>query len=251
MGDKKIRTIIIDDEKLARNIIKNYINEHPEIELIAECANGFDGIEAINKMKPEIVFLDIQMPKLNGFEMLELLDENPVVIFSTAYDEYAVKAFDMNATDYLLKPYSYERFDEALERAIQKLDSKQNDEQNFNQIIETATQNDGYLSRIVVKQNQKIEIIPIDTVTYLEAQDDYVKIVCEQGKFLKKTTMKYLEEHLDPAEFIRIHRSYIANIPGIKKIELFEKGNYKAILSNQTKLPISKSGYTKLKEILK
>ncbi len=251
MGEGKIRTIIIDDEKLARNIIKNYVNEHSEIELIAECSNGFDGIKSINEMKPDIVFLDIQMPKLNGFEMLELLEEHPVIIFSTAYDEYAVKAFDMNATDYLLKPYSYERFDEALERAVKKLNSNQKDSQNFNQIIESAVQNEGYLNRIVVKQNQKVEIIPVDTITYFEAQDDYVQIVCEQGKFLKQKTMKYFEKHLDPEDFVRIHRSYIANIPEIKKIELFEKGSYKVILSDQSKLPISKSGYAKLKEILK
>ena len=250
MSENKISTVIIDDEKLARNIIRNYINEHPQLEIIAECSNGFEGIKAINELKPEIVFLDIQMPKLNGFEMLELIDEQPVIIFSTAYDEYAVKAFDMNAVDYLLKPYSYERFDEALSRALKRINLHQSDTQNFDKIIEAATQNEGYLNRIVVKQNQKVEIIPVDTVSYLEAQDDYVRIVSEQGKFLKQKTMKYFENHLDPADFVRIHRSYIVSIPEITKIELAEKGSYKAVLSNQSILPVSKTRYSKLKEIL-
>ncbi|MFC2134288.1 LytR/AlgR family response regulator transcription factor [Bacteroidota bacterium] len=248
--NKKYKAVIIDDEKLAQDIITNYIKKHKNIEVIAACNNGFEGIKVITEQKPDIIFLDIQMPKINGFEMLELLDELPVIIFSTAFDQFAIKAFEVNATDYLLKPYSEERFDEAMNKAINKLGDKEINSENVKSLISHLDETVEYLDRIVVKSNQKISIISVDDLQYIEAQDDYVMLHSSKGKMLKQKTMKYFESHLNPKDFVRIHRSYIARIDFIKQIELFEKESYKVILTNGDKLPVSKNGYTKLKELL-
>ncbi|OGU54483.1 MAG: DNA-binding response regulator [Ignavibacteria bacterium RBG_13_36_8] len=246
MGNKT-KVAIIDDEKLAQDIVANYLKAHEDIEIIAKCSNGFEGIKIINEQKPDIVFLDIQMPKINGFEMLELLDETPVIIFSTAFDQYALKAFEVNATDYLLKPYSQERFNEALSKAIIQLKNKDKYNKNIQSLISHLDEKPEYLDRVVVKDKQKISIIPIDDIKYLEAQDDYVMLNTSHGKLLKQKTMKYFERHLNPKDFVRIHRSYIVKSDFIKQIELFEKESYRAILKDESKLPISKTGYDKLK----
>ena len=243
----KLKTIIIDDEKLARDIVKRYASKIDTLEIIEECSNGFDGIKAITSHKPDLIFLDIQMPKLNGFEMLELLDEKPKIIFTTAFDQYALKAFDVNAIDYLLKPFSEERFAEAVNKVLKEQTGVSNArveklKSHFDEEIE-------FLDRVIVKQNQKINIIPIEKVIYFEAQDDYVMIHTDDGKYLKQKTMKYFEDHLDPKDFIRIHRSSIVNISRVKEIKLFDKDSYKAILKDGTKLSVSRSGYTKLKKI--
>ena len=197
--------------------------------------------------KPDLIFLDIQIPKLNGFEMLELLEEKPKIIFTTAFDQYALKAFDVNAIDYLLKPFSQERFEEAVNKVIKEkttvVDKKIN---NLKSHIDDALE---YIDRVIVKNNQKINIIPIEKIIYFEAQDDYVMIYSDEGKFLKQKTMKYFEDHLDHKDFIRIHRSYIANITRIKEIELYDKDTYKVVLKDTTKLPVSRTGYNKLKQI--
>lgn len=243
----KLKTIIIDDEKLARDIVKRYAAKIDMLEIIEECGNGFDGIKAINLQKPDLIFLDIQMPKLNGFEMLELLEENPKIIFTTAFDQYALKAFDVNAIDYLLKPFSEERFAEAVNKVLKEQTNLSEEKvEKLKSHLEEETE---YLDRVIVKQNQKINIIPIDKVSYFEAQDDYVMIHTDDGKYLKQKTMKYFEDHLDPKDFIRIHRSSIVNIDRVKEIELFDKDSYKAVLKDGTKLSVSRSGYIKLKEI--
>jgi two-component system LytT family response regulator len=187
------------------------------------------------------------MPKISGFEMLELLDEPPAIIFSTAYDQYALKAFQVNAVDYLLKPYSRERFNEALNKAIASIDDKRKRQSLIKNLIEHEDSSAEYLERILVKTGPRISIIPADTIRWIEAKDDYIMIHSSAGKFLKQKTMKYLEEHLNPKEFIRIHRSYIAAVKEIKKIELLEKESYQAVLGNNEHLPVSKSGYDKLK----
>jgi two-component system LytT family response regulator len=243
--------IIIDDETLAREITKNYLSDTSMISITAECSNGFDGIKKINELKPDLIFLDIQMPKLNGFEMLELLDTPPVIIFTTAYDHFALKAFEANAADYLLKPYSKERFEEAIQKAFIHLKNKSGQPGLVKSLIEQNDSRKEYLERIVIKDGSRINIVPIEEVKYLEAQDDYVMIYSTEGKFLKQKTMKYFEERLDPKDFIRIHRSYITGVKEIKKIELLEKETYQVILEDKTSLPVSKSGYDKLKEILK
>lgn len=249
--ESKIKSIIVDDEKLARDIIKTYLKKYNNIQIAAECENGFDALKQINELKPDIVFLDIQMPKISGFEMLELLDEHPVIIFTTAFDNYAIKAFEVNAIDYLLKPFSEARFDEAIKKAILLLNNKQTYRNKIEMLSNIAAKRDEYLERVVIKQNQKILIIPTNEIKYIEAQDDYVMLHTESGNYLKEKTMKFFEGSLNPKDFIRIHRSYIVKITEIKQIELFEKDTYKIILKNGEKLPISKTGHQRLKELIK
>lgn len=240
-----VKVIIIDDEPLAGSIIKEYLQLNSNIELMAECSNGFEGIKAIQQYIPDLIFLDIQMPKINGFEMLELIEEPPAVIFTTAFDEYAIKAFEANAVDYLLKPFSRERF----EKAIQKYE-QQNQPQKIKEIVETAAKSPLQNNRVVVKDGSKIKIIPVSQIHYLEAADDYVKIVTADGNFLKKRTMNFFEESLSVNHFARIHRSYIVNTQLITRIDAYEKDSHLVLLNTGAKLPVSKSGYARLKEVL-
>lgn len=249
MSDR-IKVLIVEDEKLAREIVKNYLKKFDNIDVVGECSNGFDALKQINEDKPDIVFLDIQMPKLTGFEMLEVLENPPVIIFTTAYDQYALKAFEVNATDYLLKPFSEERFSEAVQKAIKLLGNKNQVVKNLEDLSKTLENKEEFLERVVVKNGQKISIIPACDIKYIEAQDDYTMLYTDKGNFLKQKTMKYFEGSLDPKDFIRIHRSYFVKVTQIKQIELFEKESYRVILNDGTKLPVSKSGYQKLKEIL-
>lgn len=241
-----MKVVIIDDEPLARSIVKEYLQMYSDADLVAECSDGFEGMKAIQQFRPDLIFLDIQMPKINGFEMLELIEEPPPVIFTTAFDEFAIKAFEMNAMDYLLKPFSKERFD----KAIQKYLSHKNNLSATQQVIETAAQSPIQQNRIVVKDGNKIKIIPVNQVNYLEAADDYVKIVTATGTFLKKRTMSFFEQSLMAFHFVRIHRSYIVNTQLITRIDPYEKDGHLVLLSTGAKLPVSKVGYTKLKEVL-
>ena len=243
-----MKAVIVDDEHLAREIIKKYLSAKDDIEVVAECSNGFDAVKEITEKKPDLVFLDIQMPKLNGFEMLELLDEHPAIIFTTAFDNYAIKAFEVNAVDYLLKPFSEERFNEALNKVVERIQKKVYENENVDKLIEDQLPE--LLERIVVKDGSKITIIPVETLKWLEAQDDYVRIHSEGGRFMKKKTMKFFEDHLNNNMFIRIHRSSIININFIKQMELYEKDSYRVILKDETKLSVSKTGLQRLKEIL-
>jgi len=245
-----MKTIIIDDEHLAREIVKKYLQRYPDIEIVAECSNGFDAVKEITTKRPDFIFLDIQMPKLNGFELLELLDQHPYVVFTTAFDNYAIRAFEVNAVDYLLKPFSEERFDEALRKVLERIKNNIPEQEKINNLISHKDQQPEILERIVVKDGPKITIIPVETLRWIEAQDDYVRIHSEGGKFLKKKTMTFFENHLDPNTFIRIHRSSIVNINSIKQMELYEKDSYRVIMKDDTKLPVSKTGLQKLKEIL-
>lgn len=243
-----IKTVVIDDEQLAVDIIRSYLKAHEDIEIIAECHNGFDGLKAIHELKPDLVFLDIMMPKLNGFEMLELMDDHPVVIFSTAYDQYALKAFEQSAVDYLLKPYAQERLDLALEKARKKLAESSRSPEILDLI--KYHQETGDLHRVVVRNGSKINIIAVDKIIYLEAMDDYVSIHTAQGKFLKPQTMKYFEQHLPEKDFLRVHRSYLLAIKELSKLEPYGKDSHVAVLKNGEQLPVSRSGYQKLKEVL-
>jgi two-component system LytT family response regulator len=214
------------------------------VEVIEECGDGFEGVKAIQQHKPDVIFLDIQMPKISGFEMLELLDESPSVIFVTAFDEYAIKAFETNAVDYLLKPFSEER----LQKAMQKLADKSS-EGNVSKLVDGMAMSPSQSNRIVVKTGQKIKIIQHHEVKYMEADDDYVRIVTAEGPFLKNKTMSFYEQTLDPTQFIRVHRSYIVNISQITRIDPFQKETHLAVLREGKQIPVSKTGYTKLKEI--
>ncbi|MEO6328037.1 MAG: response regulator [Ginsengibacter sp.] len=238
--------IIIDDEPLARSIVKEYLESYTQINVVAECNNGFEGMKAIQQFEPDLVFLDIQMPKINGFEMLELFDEPPLVIFTTAFDEFAIKAFESNAVDYLLKPFSKDRFD----KAIQKFLQHQPTAKQIQPVIEAAAQAQEQQNRIVVKDGNKIKIIPVNHIYYLEAADDYVKIITEEGSFLKKRTMSFFENSLTKWHFVRIHRSYIVNTQLITRIDAYEKDSHLVLLNTGARLPVSKTGYAKLKQIL-
>ena len=239
-----MKAIIIDDEPLARMMVKEYLQPYSGIEMVQECNDGFEGMKAIQQHQPYLIFLDIQMPKINGFEMLELIDNPPLVIFTTAFEEYAIKAFDAHAADYLLKPFSKERFDKAMQKMmLQKTNMAA-------AIASTALQVPASSNRIVVKDNGKIKIIPLAQVQYMEAADDYVKIYTAEGVFLKKKTMQYFEDSLPAQEFIRIHRSYIINAQLVTRIVPYEKESHLVLLTTGVQLPVSKTGYAKLKQVL-
>lgn len=240
-----MNVIIIDDEPLARSIVKEYLQSFLDIHIVAECNDGFEGMKAILQYEPELIFLDIQMPKINGFEMLELIENPPAVIFTTAFDEFAIKAFELNATDYLLKPFSKERLDKALGKFL-----NQPSTQSPQALIDAAAQSAGQQNRIVVKDGNKIKIIPVNQIHYLEAADDYVKIVTKEGTFLKKRTMSFFETSLALYQFVRIHRSYIVNTQLITRIDPYEKDGHLVLLSTGAKLQASRSGYSRLKEVL-
>jgi two-component system LytT family response regulator len=243
-----IKTIIVEDEKLARDLIKDYLQNHEDFELIGEYEDGFSGLKAINEMKPDLIFLDIQMPKLTGFEMIEVLEHHPAIIFTTAYDQFALKAFEHNALDYLLKPYSKDRFDEAIGKARERVQS--GDKESIARLVEHRDEQEDEIHRVVVKSRSRINVIPVDDIIYLEAQDDYVMIYTLQSKHLKQKTMKFFEAHLPVEDFVRIHRSYIVKLSEIAQMQLYEKESYIVILKNGVKLPVSKSGLPKLKKKL-
>jgi len=242
--------IIIDDEALARQLVRKYLDDFPGVEVAAECENGFEGIKKIREVKPDFIFLDIQMPRLNGFEMLELIENPPEIIFTTAYDQYAIKAFELNAVDYLLKPFSIERFKSAVAKTIEKISNENYSANSLNELLASKNTIEA-MDKIVIKDGTQIHIIPLEDVEYLEAQDDYVVVHTAAKKYLKQKTMKYFEEHLDAAQFVRIHRSFIVRLKSIKQLELIEKETYRLTLQNGKKFPVSKSGYQKLKELFK
>jgi two-component system LytT family response regulator len=243
------KAIIVDDEQPARAIIAHYLTAFPNIEVAGECANGFEALKMIKEVKPDVLFLDVQMPKINGLELLEVIDNAPVVIFTTAYDQYALKAFELNAIDYLLKPFSKDRFNAALNKVIEKIKAGQ-PAPNFS-VDALFSDPSEKLTRIVVKNGSNITVIPISDIYYIEAQEDYVMIHSSKGRSMKNQTMNYLEQHLPQNQFIRIHRSYIVNIEKIEKLEPYDKDTYTAIIPPSHKLRISRTGYKKLKETLR
>lgn len=242
-----MKTIIIDDEPLARAILEEMLEEHKDIEIVASCNDGFEGLKAIQEHQPDLIFLDIQMPKITGFELLELLDNPPRVIFTTAYDEYAIKAFEVNALDYLLKPISEDR----LQKAIDKLRIEPSHNTHSETPSGTTTiQLPEQMQRIVVKDGGHIKIIPLEDVHFIEAADDYVKITTANKYYLKHQRMAYYENQLQAQQFVRVHRSYIVNVQHINKVELYEKESYCVVLRSNAKIPVSRSGYSKLKSVL-
>ena len=244
-----IKAVLIDDEPLARSMVAEYLEGYPQVEIVAECNDGFEGAKAIMNHQPDIIFLDIQMPKINGFEMLEIIDSQPAVIFTTAFDEYAIQAFEQHAVDYLLKPISKNRFDRAMAKFLdsQHLEAGKKNTRN---LLDNMYRTEGRLERIVVKTGAKIKIIPVSTIIYLEADDDYVKIHTDEGTFMKNKTMASFEEQLDPAQFVRVHRSFIVRVDHIARLEPHEKDAYVAILADGTQVGVSKSGYVRLKQTL-
>ena len=243
-----MKALIVDDERLARKELLKLLEEHPSIEIAGEAQNADEAEQMITDLNPDLLFLDIQMPKINGFEMLELIDQKPAVIFITAYDSFAIKAFEANAIDYLLKPVAEERFQTAILKWKSKMtpSSPEPMEKVLNEMsASTAQQN-----RIVVKTGSKVKIIPVHEIQYIEAEDDFVKVTTQEGSFLKNKTMNFYEQSLDPAQFVRVHRSYIIHINQITKIEPYQKETHLAILRSGQQIPVSKTGYAKLKVIL-
>jgi len=247
MEEQKIISVIIEDEEPARNLIKAFLNDISGVELAGEFEDGFRGLKGIHEIKPDLVFLDIQMPKITGFELLELLEDPPLIIFTTAYDEYAIKAFELCAVDYLLKPFSRERFKNAVEKAKKVLVTQEKG--HMNELKEKMKDHREEMNRIVVKDGTEIHIIPLHEIKYFESRDDYVLIETYKGRFLKQVTMDFLESHL-PDDFVRIHRSHIVHIAVIKKLEQFNKDNYYLVLKDDTRLKVSRSRIKELREKL-
>jgi len=239
-----VKVIIIDDEAPARELIRHYLQVYSDIEIVGEADNGFTAMKLIRELNPQLIFLDIQMPKLTGFEMLELMDDPPAIIFSTAFDQYAIRAFEMNVVDYLLKPYQKERFDAAVQKALVRIRTGQSELQTLKNNI--APQQ-GTLTRIAVKTRQQIHVVAVDDIDYFESDGDYVKLHTAKSAFLKEKTMKYFEENLPSQQFVRIHRSYIVNVNKVSKIELYEKDSYRVHLKNGEILKASSNGYKALK----
>jgi two-component system LytT family response regulator len=246
-SQKRIGALIVDDEELARHVIRELLTPHTEIKVLAECANGFEAVKAFAEHKPELVFLDVQMPKLTGFDVLELIGENACVIFTTAFDQYAMRAFEVHAVDYLLKPIGKQRFEEALEHAKRRLGEKMPSAQ---QLADAARPSQQFLERVVVKDGTLVTLIPIAKLDYVEAQDDYVALASQGKKHLKQQTIASLEACLDPKSFVRIHRSYIVNLERVARIEPYGRDSRLAILSDGARLPVSRAGYARLQSLL-
>lgn len=272
---RRIRAVIVDDEELARQVLREFIGGNPDIEIVAECANGFEAVKAVAELQPDLLFLDIQMPKLDGFEVLELIGTDAVVVFVTAYDSYAIKAFEVHAVDYLLKPYGADRFEAALARAKERLSGKSGgktsekptsgatseaggagaavpsiSQQKAAELAAAARPPAQYLERVPVRDGTRVFIIPITKLDYVEAQDDYVALCAEGKKHLKQQTISSLEAALDPSRFMRIHRSYIVNLERVTKVEPYAKDSHVAVLANGAQLPVSRAGYSRLRAFL-
>jgi len=243
----QIRTLLVDDEDLARHVLRELLQCHPEVEIAAECANGFDAVKAVAEQKPDLIFLDVQMPKLTGFDVLELIGTDIPVIFVTAYDQHAMRAFEVHAVDYLLKPVGRERFEAALSRAKDRVAKKK---PMPAELAAAARPPQQFLERVVIRDGSRVTLIPITKLDYAEAQDDYVALASQGAKHLKQQTIASLEAALDPARFVRIHRSYIVNFERVARIEPYGKDSRLAILTDGTRLPVSRTGYARLKSLL-
>jgi len=245
--DATIRTIIVDDEDLARQVIREMLRDHPDVEIVGECANGFDAVKMVAELKPDLMFLDVQMPKLDGFEVLELVGNDTAVIFATAYDEHAIRAFEVHAVDYLLKPFRAERLSDALQRAKERIGKRTSATPD---LLSAAARSGGYAERMVVKDGTRVHIFAAAKLDYAEAQDDYVALASQGKKYLKQQTISNLESSLNPQNFVRIHRSYLVNLERVARLEPFGKDSHIAILHDGARLPVSRAGLARLKEFL-
>lgn len=246
-----IKTLIIEDELPGRQLLHEYIGKLPQLTIIGECADGFEGYKAITTLKPDLVLLDIQMPRVNGLEMLELLDESnmPGIIFTTAYDSHAIRAFEVNAIDYLLKPFSFERFEKAVVKATETKENAKSRLSRMLPLTEQPRSANTNTDRIVVKDGAGIHVISDIAICCIEAHDDYVLICTDDGEYMKKKTLGFYEENLDSALFLRVHRSFVVNIQSISRIEPYSKDAYLAILKNGRKISVSKQGYARLRKV--
>src|SRR5688572_6520857 len=246
-NEPKLRVVIVDDEPLARTVVREFA-ERLGLQVVAECGNGFEAVKAVSELTPDLMFLDVQMPKLDGFEVLELLGRSVPVVFTTAYDQYALKAFDVHAIDYLLKPFSEERFAEALSRARARLNAKE--DVPIEDLVNAARPRTGPVERVLIRDGAQVHVLPVEKIDFVEAQDDYVCFKSEGKDYLKDQTMGALEAQLDPTRFVRIHRSYLLNIERIGRVELYAKDSRVAILRDGRRLPVSRAGYARLAKLL-
>jgi two-component system LytT family response regulator len=249
MSTETLRVVIVDDEPLARTVVREFLKAHPGVEVVAECGNGFDAVKAVAELSPDLMFLDVQMPKLDGFEVLDLLGRQVPVIFTTAYDQYALRAFEVHAVDYLLKPFGEERFAEALSRARARLQGRET-MPDLEGLVAERRSGQGPVERVLIRDGPQVHVLPVQKIDYVEAQDDYVCFKAEGKQYLKDQTMGALEATLDPARFVRIHRSYLLNIERIARVELYAKDSRVAILRDGTRLPVSRAGYGRLAKLL-
>jgi two-component system LytT family response regulator len=245
---ERIRAVIVDDEPLARQLLREYLSVHHDIEIVAECENGYDAIRAVAEQDPSLLFLDIQMPKLDGFEVLELLDRDLAVIFVTAYDQHALRAFEVHAADYLLKPFSPERLADALVQARARIGKPS--AMSAARLVADARPDRSPAERILVRDQAKVHVLGVERVDFIEAQDDYVCIHAGDQRFLKSQTLGDIEESLDPRRFVRIHRSYLMNLDRLQRLEPYAKDSRMAILKDGRELPVSRAGYARLRELM-
>jgi two-component system LytT family response regulator len=246
-----MRVILVDDEFLARALLREFLGAHPDIEIVAECANGFEAVKAIGELQPDLVFLDIQMPKLDGFEVVELAGSETRYVFVTAYDQYALKAFEVRALDYLLKPFSRERLAQELANVAARIAAPDAPAQDLRAAAVEAARRHGPLERILVRDGARVHVIPTAGIDWIEAQDDYVQISAAGRSHLKHGRMAELEEGLDPGTFLRVHRSYIVNVGAIERIEAPTKDSWCAVLKDGKRVPVSRSGYARLREAMR
>ena len=245
---ERLRVLLVDDEELARALLRELLAAHPDVEIVGECANGFEAVKAAMETKPDLLLLDVQMPKLDGFDVLELIGGDVAVVFVTAYDRFAIRAFDVHAVDYLLKPFGADRLAEALARARERIRSRQRPPSQ--ELVAAARADRMPLGRILIRDRADVHVIPVEKIDYIESQDDYVSVKAAGRSFLKEQTLSELETLLDRGRFVRIHRRYLLNLSRLSKIELSVTESRVAVLTDGTELPISRSGYARLRELL-
>jgi two-component system LytT family response regulator len=246
-----MRVIIVDDEPLARAVLREHLNAHADVEIVGECANGFEAVKAIAELAPDLVFLDIQMPKLDGFEVVELAGAKTHYVFVTAYDQFALRAFDVHALDYLLKPFTRERLAQALAHARERLAAPAQGEDAIRALVSDAQARHQPIERVLIRDGARVQVVPVARIEYVEAQDDYVAICSEGRRWLKNQRMAELESQLDPRAFLRVHRSYIVNLGTIARIEPTGKDGHCAVLKSGARIPISRSGYQKVRDLMR
>ena len=244
----RLKVAIVDDEELARAVVREYLAAMPGVDVVAECANGFEAVKAVSDLRPDLLLLDVQMPKLDGFEVMELVGRDVAVVFVTAYDQYAIRAFEVHAVDYLLKPFSAERLAAAMERARERLG--RNERLPVQELAAAARPSPGYTGRVLVRDGPRVHVLPVEKIDYVQAQDDYVCFRCDGKEYLKEQTLAQLETSLDPAKFVRIHRSFMLNLDRLARVELDDRDNRIAILADGRRLPVSRAGYTRLSGLL-
>jgi two-component system LytT family response regulator len=241
------KVLIVDDEVPARAFLRELVSAHPELRIVGEAAHGLEAVELARTARPDLVFLDVQMPKLDGFEVLELLDPEIAVVFTTAHDQYALRAFEVNAVDYLLKPFTEARFEEALRRSERRLAAGA---PPARALAAAARPPGTWASRIVIRDGPRIELLAVGDLDYARAQGDYVELVHGDRSWLKEQTLHDLEASLDPARFVRVHRSYLLQCDRLVRIEPATRDSRVAVLTSGARIPVSEAGSTRLQEWL-